>query len=113
MPSRARWWRPAPPVVRLAHDGPRDVVFTVPEDRVGELRVLAGKAGALQVHVWNDGQTPISATMREVAAAADPATRTFMVKADIGRADVRLGQTATVKIEMPAWRARSSCRCRR
>jgi RND family efflux transporter MFP subunit len=63
--------------------------------------VLAGKAGALQVHVWNDGQTPISATLREVAAAADPATRTFMVKADIGRADVRLGQTATVKIDMP------------
>jgi RND family efflux transporter MFP subunit len=88
-------------VVRLAHDGPRDVVFNVPEDRVGELRALAGKAGALQVHVWNDGQTPISATLREVAAAADPATRTFMVKADIGRADVRLGQTATVKIDMP------------
>ena len=39
--------------------------------------------------------------MREVAAAADPVTRTFVVKADIGRADVRLGQTANVKIEMP------------
>jgi RND family efflux transporter MFP subunit len=88
-------------VVRLAHDGPRDVVFNVPEDRVSELRSLAGKAGALKVHVWNNGQTPIEATVREVAASADPATRTFVVKADIGRAPVRLGQTATVKIEMP------------
>ncbi len=89
------------PVVRLAHDGPRDVVFSVPEDRVADLRALAGKAGALKVHVWNDGQVPIAATVREVAAAADPATRTFVVKGDIGRADVRLGQTANVRIEMP------------
>ena len=88
-------------VVRLAHDGPRDVVFSVPEDRVSEMRALTGKADALQVHVWNDGASPIAATVREVAAAADPVTRTFVVKADIGRANVRLGQTATVKMEMP------------
>jgi len=86
------------PVVRLAHDGPRDVVFNVPEDRVAQMRALAGKAGALQVHLWNDGATPIAATVREVAAAADPTTRTFVVKADIGGARVRLGQTATVKV---------------
>jgi RND family efflux transporter MFP subunit len=89
------------PVVRLAHDGPRDVVFNVPEDRVAELRGLAGKTGALKVHVWNDGQTPIAATVREVAASADPVTRTFVVKADVGRASVRLGQTATVRVDMP------------
>ncbi|HSW26371.1 MAG TPA: efflux RND transporter periplasmic adaptor subunit, partial [Burkholderiaceae bacterium] len=88
-------------VVRLAHDGPRDVVFSVPEDRVADLRALAGKAGALKVHVWSNGQAPIAATVREVAAAADAATRTFVVKGDIGRADVRLGQTANVTIEMP------------
>jgi RND family efflux transporter MFP subunit len=77
------------------------VVFNVPEDRVAELRVMAGKVGALKVHVWNDDRPPIAATVREVAAAADPSTRTFVVKADIGRADVRLGQTASVKIEIP------------
>lgn len=88
-------------VVRLAHDGPRDAVFNVPEDRVAELRALIGKPGALKVHVWNDGQAPIAATVREIAASADPATRTFVVKADVGRAGVRLGQSATVKVEMP------------
>jgi RND family efflux transporter MFP subunit len=89
------------PVVRLAHDGPRDVVFNVPEDKVAELRALGGKPAALKVNVWNNGQAPITATVREIAAAADPVTRTFVVKADVGRADVRLGQTATAKVELP------------
>ena len=40
--------------------------------------------------------------MREVAAAADPATRTFLVRADIGRTDLRLGQTATVLVPQRA-----------
>jgi multidrug efflux system membrane fusion protein len=39
--------------------------------------------------------------VREVSAAADPVTRTFLVKADIGRRRVRLGQTATVLVELP------------
>ena len=39
--------------------------------------------------------------MREVAAAADPTTRTFQVKADVGAANVQLGQTAAVLIELP------------
>ena len=33
------------PVVRLAHDGPRDVVFAVPEDRVADA-ARAGRQGA-------------------------------------------------------------------
>ena len=37
-----------------------------------------------------------------MAAAADPTTRTFLVKADVGRTDLRLGQTATVLIDSPA-----------
>jgi len=36
-----------------------------------------------------------------VAAAADPVTRTFLVRADIGRTDLRLGQTANVLVAMP------------
>jgi hypothetical protein len=33
------------PVLRLAHDGPRDAVFSVPEDRAADMRAsaLAGK----------------------------------------------------------------------
>ncbi len=88
------------PVVRLAHDGPRDVVFAVPEDKVELLRNVAAQPGALKVRLWN-ADSLLPATLREVAAAADPVTRTFLAKADVGRADVRLGQTATVLLELP------------
>jgi membrane fusion protein, multidrug efflux system len=54
------------------------------------------------VRLWGAEGAPMAATVREVAAAADPATRTFVVKADIGKAAVRLGQTATVSIALPA-----------
>jgi membrane fusion protein, multidrug efflux system len=89
------------PVVRLAWDGPRDVVFSVPEDRVAAARNLLGKAGALQVRVWGSEAEPLRATLREVSAAADPATRTFLVKADVGSAPLRLGQTVSVAVDMP------------
>jgi multidrug efflux system membrane fusion protein len=88
------------PVLRLAHDGPRDVMFSVPEDVVAAIRPLLGRPGALRVRLWGQpGELP--ATLRELAAAADPATRTFQAKADLGDAQVQLGQTASVLIEQP------------
>ncbi|QTN25404.1 efflux RND transporter periplasmic adaptor subunit [Rhizobacter sp. AJA081-3] len=89
------------PVVRLAHDGPRDVIFSVPEDKVGLIKQLAGVPGRFKVRLWGADATPMTATIREISAAAEPVTRTFLVKADIGNAAVRLGQTATVLVEMP------------
>jgi membrane fusion protein, multidrug efflux system len=91
------------PVLRLAHDGPRDVVFSVPEQQAAALRALEGQAGALRVRLWGADDAPLPATVREVAAAADPVTRTFVVKADIGAAAaLKLGQTATVSLPLPA-----------
>jgi len=87
------------PVVRLAQDGPRDVVIAVPEDRV----VLIDTGLEANVRFWadanNGGSTAgVTAVVREVAASADPATRTFQVKlalpADL---DVPLGATAYVR----------------
>lgn len=89
------------PVLRLAHDGPRDVVFTVPEDQVEVLRAAGAPPPTLTVRLWGDDRTVHPARLREVAAAADPVTRTFLVKADVGGAPVRLGQTATVLAEWP------------
>jgi len=88
------------PVLRLAHDGPRDAVFTVPEDGAVGMRALLGKPGALKVRPWASAGT-LPATVREVAAAADPTTRTFLVKADIGSAPLQLGQTLTVLVDLP------------
>lgn len=89
------------PVLRLAHDGPRDAVFSVPEDRANAMRTLLGKPGALRLRAWGSADTTVPATVREVAGAADPVTRTFLVKADIGATNLRLGQTATVLLDTP------------
>ena len=87
------------PVLSLAHDGPRDVVFAVPEDQLPVFRRLQGKPGAVGVTLWGGGAA-IAATIREVAAAADPASRTFQVKADMPAGAAELGQTATVHVEL-------------
>lgn len=91
------------PVIRLAHDGPRDVVFSVPEDKVGVVKSLAAQPGNLKVRPWGSDAAPFPVKLREVAASADPVTRTFLVKADLGDSRearaLRLGQTATVVAE--------------
>lgn len=89
------------PIVRLALDGPRDAVFAVPEDRVASVRAVQGRAGGVQLKLWAQPGVMLPATVREVAAAADPVTRTFLVKADVGRAAVALGQTASVVLAAP------------
>lgn len=95
---------PGTPVLRLAHDGPRDVVFAVPEDKVGLVKALAAQPGRFKVRLWGATGEPLAATIREISAAADPVSRTFLVKADIGDVvskGVRLGQTVNVSMELP------------
>jgi len=88
------------PVVSVALDGPRDIVFSVPEDQVARVKAAASRPGALRVRLWGSDQTsPL--TLREMAAAADPVTRTFLIKADVGKLDVKLGQSATVVLDFP------------
>lgn len=66
------------PVVRIAQDGPRDAVFSVPEDKVGLLRT----GQPVAVRPWAEGAN-LQGQVREVAASADPVTRTFLVKVAI------------------------------
>lgn len=79
------------PVVRIAQDGPRDVVFAVPEDRVAAVR--AGQPVA--VRAWA-GDAQLTGSVREVAAAADPVTRTYAVKVALAGEAPPLGATVTV-----------------
>jgi multidrug efflux system membrane fusion protein len=90
---------PGEPVLTVAHDGPRDVVFAIPEDMGNAVRPLVGKMNAIKARRWGT-EVWVPATIREMAAAADPASRTLLVKADVGRADVSLGQTASVAISV-------------
>jgi RND family efflux transporter MFP subunit len=66
------------PVVRIAQDGARDVVFSVPEDKIRAIR--AGSAVA--VKLWG-GTAVLPGRVREVAAIADPVTRTYPVKVSL------------------------------
>lgn len=80
------------PVVRIAVDGPRDVVFSVPEDRIAGVR--PGSEVALRLWATN---TQLAGRIREVAAAADPVTRTYPVKVSVeGAQQPPLGATVTV-----------------
>ncbi len=80
------------PVVRIAQDGARDVVFNVPEDRLRD--TLVGTA--VTVKQWaQEGQS--QGRVREVAASADPATRTFPIKVAVDAKEApALGSTVYV-----------------
>lgn len=83
------------PVVRIAQNGPRDVLFAVPEDKVRALRVGL----PAQVQPWSS-PSPLDATVREVAASADPVTRTYAVRAALqGKAELPLGATVSVRVQ--------------
>ena len=82
------------PVVRLALDGPRDVVFSVPEDKLGLLKT----GDKVKVRQWVDGQV-LEAVVRDVSASADAVTRTFVAKAALPKdAAPVLGSTVTVSL---------------
>lgn len=87
------------PVVRIARDGARDAVFAVPEDRVSALK----PGQVARVRLWAAPQAgaaaSFSGTVREVAASADPATRTYQVRLTLpDGAAVPLGATAYVSL---------------
>lgn len=81
------------PVVRIAADGLRDVVFAMPEDKLAMVR----PGLPVQLRPWAQ-ETLQSGKVREVAASADPVTRTYQVKVsfDAGQAAPPLGSTVYV-----------------
>jgi multidrug efflux system membrane fusion protein len=80
------------PVVRLAHDGPRDAVFAV-----SEKTALAIKVGqSMQATLLSTGQA-LKGKVRELAASADPVTRTYAVKLALDASE-RLPLGATVSV---------------
>jgi RND family efflux transporter MFP subunit len=85
-------------VIRLARDGEKEVLIGIPEQQLALLR----GARDVQVRLWAGGP-PMAGRVRELAPAADPATRTFPAR--IALVDpppiVALGMTATVTFATP------------
>jgi RND family efflux transporter MFP subunit len=88
------------PVVRVAQEGAKDVVIALPEDKLGLLKV----GQSVLVKPWGtDRET--KAQVRDIAASADPVTRTFTVKLSLPNGDV-LPLGSTVQVVLPrtdAW----------
>lgn len=84
-------------VFRLARDGEREVAIAIPESRLAGLKVGA----VAEVELW--AGKIYRGRLRELAPAADPASRTFAARVSIvdADADVALGRTATVRFAQP------------
>ena len=83
-------------VARLAHQGEKEAVVSLPETRLGE-----AQQSKATVRLWSDSGRSFEARLRELSPQADPATRTFAARFTILDADdgVAFGMTATVKLE--------------
>jgi multidrug efflux system membrane fusion protein len=84
------------PVIKLARLDEKEIHIDIPEQRVAGIDLHQ----KVIVTLWADGNRRITARIREIAAAADPASRTYRVKATLleGQDEARLGKTATVWI---------------
>ena len=84
------------PVFVLAADSGREVAFDVPEGAVADVRV----GDPVTVELWNTPGARLHGTVREVAPAADPQTRTYAARATLADASrVTLGQSARVFLD--------------
>jgi membrane fusion protein, multidrug efflux system len=83
------------PVARLARDGGREAVVSLPENRVETAR-----SARARVTLWSAPGDSLSALLREVSPAADPVTRTYQARFSLPGAGpgVELGMTATVHL---------------
>ena len=94
------------PVLRLAHDGPRDAVFAVAEQTAMALRV----GQPMQARLASTGQA-LAGRVREIGASADPVTRTYTVKLALeGAQALPLGATVHVRADPPGLRQREVLR---
>jgi RND family efflux transporter MFP subunit len=85
-------------VFRVARTGEREVAINIPESRVTALKVGASATVQLWADQGNEGGKTYHGVLRELAAGADPATRTFAARVSIAEAapEIALGMTATV-----------------
>lgn len=81
--------------IRVARAGEKEAVVAIPETLVGR-----AKAGQASVSLWSEPGKQYVAKLREIAPAADAATRTYLAKFSLpGAGDgVQFGMTATLTL---------------
>ncbi len=85
---------PGQPVMRLARPEEKEIAISIPEGRIAEIRA----ASQIAVNLWADADKLIKGELRELAPAADAATRTYAARIRLldPPASVQLGMTARV-----------------
>lgn len=86
------------PVVNIAYDGQREVAIAIPESRLAGLKIGA----QAEVTLWaGEGEARYAGRLRELAAAADPASRTYAARIALDKPDAKmaLGMTARVRFD--------------
>jgi multidrug efflux system membrane fusion protein len=88
------------PVFRLARPEEKEVAIAIPEGRLAELKA----ARQIAVSLWAQPELVMAGEIRELAAAADPATRTYAARIRIvdPASAVALGMTARVILGSPS-----------
>lgn len=93
-------------VLRLAQSGEKEIQISVPEDKVDAVR----RAPVVVVSLWAAPERELPGQIREIAPAADPASRTYGVRVSVPKApeQMRWGMTAVVRFgaasEVPTMR---------
>src|SRR5215212_8535053 len=84
--------------IRVARFAEKEAVVAIPETLVGR-----AKDGVATVTLWSEPNRKYAAKLREIAPAADPATRTYLAKFSLPGAgeSVSLGMTATLTLSDP------------
>ena len=84
------------PVLRIARPEEKEVAIAIPESRLAEIRA----AKEITVSLWAAPDTRLRGELRELAPAADPATRTYAARVRLlsPPPEVRLGMTARVQV---------------
>lgn len=90
-------------VLRLADPREIEILIWVPESRVGELK----PGMPALVRPWNAQDKTLSGSLREVAASADPTTRTYAVRIAVAKPDGTLNLGATAAVGFPQADARA------
>ena len=83
-------------VMKLARTDEREVVISVPENRLAEMNAIR----QIEISLWADPSKLYKGKLREVSPSADPVTRTYAAKISVLDADsqMKLGMTANVHL---------------
>src|SRR5437764_6827158 len=84
--------------IRVARFAEKEAVVAIPETLLSR-----AKDGVASVSLWSEPNRKYAAKLREIAPAADPATRTYLAKFSLPDAgdSVSLGMTATLTLADP------------